>query len=133
MIVIDLPFPPSVNAYWRHLSKGPLAGRTLISEDGRKYRAAVEQAVVLQRVRGVGTARVAVSVEVRAPDRRRRDLDNLGKSLLDALSHAGVWQDDEQIDDLRFWRSERGGGRVIVKIDVLPQAQPELLGDACQS
>lgn len=33
-----LPFPPSVNTYWRAPNKGPLAGRHLISAVGRKYQ-----------------------------------------------------------------------------------------------
>jgi crossover junction endodeoxyribonuclease RusA len=30
-----LPFPPSVNTYWRAPNKGPLKGRHLISEKGQ--------------------------------------------------------------------------------------------------
>ena len=36
-----LPYPPSVNTYWRHPSRGPLAGRHLISQEGRAYREAI--------------------------------------------------------------------------------------------
>lgn len=36
--------------------------------------------------------------------RRRRDIDNLTKCVLDALAHAGVYEDDCQIDDLRVRR-----------------------------
>jgi crossover junction endodeoxyribonuclease RusA len=122
-----LPFPPSVNTYWRHLSKGPLAGRTLLSEDGRKYRKAVEQAVVLQRAGSVGEARLRIDIECRMPDRRRRDVDNVPKAVLDALTHAGFWSDDSQIDDMRVWRSELMEGIVVVSVEVLPAVQPSLL------
>ena len=30
------------------------------------------------------------------PDARRRDIDNYNKALCDALTHAGVWEDDSQ-------------------------------------
>jgi crossover junction endodeoxyribonuclease RusA len=39
------------------------------------------------------------------PDRRRRDLDNLLKAVQDALAHAGVYDDDSQIVDLRIRRA----------------------------
>jgi len=46
MIVIDLPWPPSTNHYWRSPNTGKLAGRTLISKKGRDYRKAVAHAVI---------------------------------------------------------------------------------------
>lgn len=51
------------------------------------------------------------------PDRRIRDLDNIKKALLDSLTHAGVYKDDFQIDDLRVVRREVvKGGYVIVHV-----------------
>jgi crossover junction endodeoxyribonuclease RusA len=41
-----------------------------------------------------------VLVELIMPDNRRRDIDNYQKAALDALAHAGVYQDDCQIDEL---------------------------------
>jgi hypothetical protein len=35
---LTLPFPPSVNTYWRAPNKGPLKGRHMISEAGRRSR-----------------------------------------------------------------------------------------------
>lgn len=40
------------------------------------------------------------------PDRRRRDLDNCLKSLLDALQHGGAYYDDSQIVDLSIKKRE---------------------------
>jgi crossover junction endodeoxyribonuclease RusA len=37
---------------------------------------------------------------LRPPDRRRRDIDNTAKAILDALAGAGVYDDDCQIDRL---------------------------------
>lgn len=111
LIQIALPWPPSTNTYWRHPSRGPLAGRHLISEQGRAYRAAVIG--IAPRLQLAG--RLAVHITVTPPDRRRRDIDNLLKGLLDSLTHAGVWLDDEQIDDLRITRTQAGrAGQVIV-------------------
>lgn len=117
MIQIDLPWPPSVNHYWRTPRSGPLAGRTMISEKGREYRAAVAEQVLLQRAAHRLTERLAVEIQVIEPDRRARDIDNLLKATLDSLTHAGVWMDDQQIDDLRIWRRPGAvGGMVKVQI-----------------
>lgn len=129
-ISMVLPWPPSVNMMWRTPRTGPLAGRTMLSEDGRKYRRAVADAVLEHGRPKIGDARVALDIEVRMPDRRRRDLDNIPKAILDGLTHAGVWTDDNQIDDLRVWRSDRMGGTVVVTITQLPAQQAQLLGAA---
>ena len=129
MVVIELPWPPSVNTMWRTPRTGPLAGRTMLSKEGRDYRKAVEQTVMLQRAGKVGDARVAVDIEVRMPDKRRRDLDNLPKAVLDSLTHVGLWDDDSQIDDLRIWRSDRKGGVVIVRVRELSLPQGCLVED----
>ena len=117
MITLRLPFPPSCNTYWRHIvSHG--RPKTLISEAGRKYQREVADLAFMQIAIGAfPTERLRVDIVAFPPDKRRRDLDNLGKSLLDALTKAGVWTDDAQIDSLHF---ERGdvfkGGKVTVYV-----------------
>ena len=107
-----LPWPPSVNRYYRSPTKGRLAGRHLISEAGRQFRSDAVAAVIEQgRPKQPLSCRLRVNVLVCPPDRRRRDLDNLSKGVLDALTHAGVIEDDSLIDDLRLVRggvSDRG-------------------------
>lgn len=107
----ELPFPPSINHYWRRV--GP---RTLISRGGRRYRAAVALQLAARCVSPL-RGRLSVHVIACPPDRRRRDLDNLQKALLDALQHGGAYYDDAQIDRIEV---ERGsvvcGGKVIVTI-----------------
>lgn len=126
MIQLTLPFPPSVNGYWRSIVMGR-AARVVISEEGRKYRRRVAALVLasgLVRNHGTLTERLRVRIDVYPPDQRARDLDNLNKSLLDALSHACVWQDDEQVDDLRLIRCGKvPSGKVVVSISPINPEQ----------
>jgi crossover junction endodeoxyribonuclease RusA len=67
---------------------------------------------------------VSVEIDVFPPDKRVRDLDNILKPLLDAMTAAGCWHDDSQVANLRVTR--RGvvsGGRVDV---VVQQIEPML-------
>ena len=107
-----LPFPPSTNTYWRSVpGKG-----VLISEKGRQYRSAVQALALSQAWPKFGEKRLRVAIEAWMPDKRRRDLDNLLKATLDALTHAGVWDDDSQIDVLTIERSPTIGGMLKVKV-----------------
>jgi crossover junction endodeoxyribonuclease RusA len=73
--------------------------------------------------RGISTkidCSCAVNIFVYPPDRRRRDLDNFLKSLLDALVYSKVLEDDSLIDDLRIVRKDIVvGGEVLVMIEKL--------------
>ena len=91
MLELDLPYPPSVNHYWRHFR-----GRTVISRNGLRFRDAVRDILLAMQVQPM-SGPLAVHVEVFPPDRRRRDLDNLLKAIGDALEHGGAFHDDSQI------------------------------------
>jgi crossover junction endodeoxyribonuclease RusA len=111
MIELTLPWPPSVNTYWRNFD-----GRMIISAKGREYRETVGDQMILQKAIKHFTGRLCVEIEAWRPDKRRRDLDNLLKATLDALAHAGVYEDDSQIVDLRIYWSEDIGGMLKIKI-----------------
>jgi len=109
--MIELPFPPSVNHYYRHV--GP---RTLISRGGRAYRERVRSILAAKGIKRT-QGPLAVQVDIYPPDNRRRDLDNCLKGLLDALQHAGAYDDDSQIVRLIAEKRERvPGGKTVVRI-----------------
>jgi crossover junction endodeoxyribonuclease RusA len=113
-ILIELPWPPSVNTYWRTYQ-----GRMIISAAGRKYRKDVQDAVMLQKANKHMEGSIKVEIMAMKPDNRKRDLDNLLKATLDSLSHAGVYLDDSQITDLRiFWGGEKGG-KLFISLEQL--------------
>src|SRR5262245_20327232 len=114
---LRLPYPPTVNMYWRYVQ-----GRVLISKAGRQYRENIAAAVVLQRGRRL-TGRLSVGIIVHPPDRRTRDIDNVLKGTLDSLCHAGVYDDDGQIDSLFVSRGEVvTGGLLVVEVE---EIEPE--------
>ena len=119
MIEITLPWPPTANTYWRHPDCGPLVGRHLISSRGRGYRVRVHEEVLEQLHHYPKLAgRLKVTYFCFPPDKRTRDLSNLLKAMDDAISHAGVWVDDGQIDEFRMIRKDvEKPGMVVVVIE----------------
>ena len=114
MMIFSLPWPPSLNTYYRHISRGKLAGRTLLSERGRQYRIDSLAAIYEQNVpTGLYQNRIGITIGACPPDNRKRDLDNLLKSVLDALTHTRVIRDDSDIDDLRIVRGSKVPGGLL--------------------
>lgn len=120
---LTLPWPPSVNTYWRSIVLPKKRHATvLISEQGREYRKTVAWYCSSFTVKNWAEAHraqpMAVQILAYPPDRRARDLDNILKSLLDSLTHAAVFRDDSDIWDLRVTRAcvSAPPGRVMLKI-----------------
>lgn len=76
-------------------------GRTIINPKGVEYFAKIKE-LTREHVEKNGTlnSKLSVFIEVFTPDRLRRDLDNIFKCLLDALTKAGVYADDSLIWEL---------------------------------
>jgi len=108
--MLELPFPPSVNTYYR---RGPHS--TYLSPKGREYKQAVAEIVAAEGV-PIRTGRLYVAIALSSPTKRAFDIDNRIKSVLDAMQDAGVFADDEQIDEINVVRRPQGGGwaRVMV-------------------
>jgi len=85
----------------------------IISAEGRSYRKAVADQVLVQRGAKHYENKLRVVIEAWRPDNR--------KAVLDSLTHAGVWTDDGLITDLRiYWAPSVGG---MLKIHVQEVAQ----------
>ena len=110
-IEYDFPYPPSVNHYWGIHGKIRFVGKA-----GLAFRQHVK-IVCSKRTQSLYNARLSVKVYLYPPDNRKRDLDNFaGKSLFDALEHAGVYENDSQIDELYIKRCEivKGGACKVI-------------------
>jgi len=101
-IELTLPWPPTVNHIWKRSNKG-----MYLTPKGRQYyKDAVAQ--ILDQVHPeLLTQRLSVTIDLYPPSRHKWDIDNRTKCVLDAISRAGIWEDDEQVDRLIVERHER--------------------------
>ena len=112
MLNLFLPYPPSVNTYWNFNGS-----RRFLTPKANQFKAKVFEAFILSEHKGFKAHRVSLTVHLYPPDKRVRDIDNVAKPLLDALTQAGVFDDDSQVDRLLIVRKEQqkgGGCRVVV-------------------
>ena len=117
-MTFDLPFPPTVNTYWRH---DPKTRRTLLSRKGRAFK---QEAVLAVRSQMLGLFPLDdpadVTITLHPPDKRKRDADNYGKAVMDALVDAGVLEDDnsEYVRSITVrWDEQRKGGECSVAVE----------------
>ena len=108
MVLLDLPLPPSLNRLWR-------------SNRGRVHRAPrylswLKAAGWEQRPARIDGP-VRISIAAGRPDRRKRDIDNLLKAVLDLVTKHGVIQDDAQVVSLTSsWSEDVAGGRITIEV-----------------
>ncbi len=100
-IPLYLPYPLSVNRYWRHTPKG-----TFISVDGLQFKMAVH-AEYLYRIKPIGNdiaLTVIIHPKLTAKGESSKiliDLDNGLKSILDSLIGI-VYHDDKQVKQINI-------------------------------
>lgn len=105
-----LPLPPSVNALY---GSAPNGQKYLLPEQ-RQFRSAVI-GIVRGVMRGPDViaepmaGRLSLAVTLYFANRRRTDIGNREKALSDALTHAGAFFDDSQIDEYHAIRVLRPG------------------------
>lgn len=114
MISFVLPFPPSVNTYYR---RG--AHAMYMSKAGRKFKTEVADIVSQSKQNKLGSARICVNMVIWPRDRRKFDIDNRIKSVLDSLQDAGLFDCDSQVDELTVVRGNKivpgGCVKVVIK------------------
>ena len=95
-----LPLPPTINHYYKQRRNG---GR-YIGEEGVLFRQQVK--IITAAGPHFGDSRLNLEIVLHFKTRARNDLSNRIKSLEDALMHAGLFNDDEQIDILTVRRGD---------------------------
>jgi crossover junction endodeoxyribonuclease RusA len=119
---LELPWPPGVNHY-------KTVGRLTKTRKGKLYQARINTLATRRfyhevwaiwknsGLEGLGKSRLSMYVQLFPGDLRKRDIDGPLKCLLDSMQHAGVYEDDNQIDSLLITRLHPvDGGRVTVLI-----------------
>jgi crossover junction endodeoxyribonuclease RusA len=113
MLQFNLPYPPSINHYY-----GRRGNRTFVKPQGIAYRALI-LSTLWQCIghdekwhKSPMDGDLMVEIIIYPPDKRKRDMDNIKKALFDALQHAGLYKDDNQICDdhtIRINKVVKGG------------------------
>lgn len=120
-----LPYPPTANHLkipvgFKKIVNGipKCLARMILAPKGRKYYKDV--ALIMSLMKQLDPP-YQVLIEVHVPDLRTRDLGNVEKASMDALSKAGVLIDDGKIDDIRMIRfpPDRPHGKLVIKIKEL--------------
>jgi Holliday junction resolvase RusA-like endonuclease len=105
--------PPSINRIWR-VDRG---GRPHKSDEYRKWLMASGLEANAQVRRRKISGPYKLSVQIARPDKRRRDLDNIGfKAISDLLVQIGVIEDDSLCEMLSARWVTNGSG-VSVRIE----------------
>lgn len=114
MIKINLPYPPTVNHYWGQRGK-----IRFLTAKARQFRDDVITEVVSNKLDNNLACDLEMWVELTPPDRRKRDIDNTLKPILDALEHANVYTNDVLIKKLHVVKKDFDGkdnAKSVIKI-----------------
>ena len=115
-MTLTLPYPPSANTYWRRNGR-----RYFIAAAGVAFRTEVVARCLASGAKPL-SGHVEMTLTLVPGDRRRRDIDNTLKPLLDALTHGGAWTDDSQVKRLivAMAAPEPKQGRCVVTLAEMP-------------
>lgn len=109
---VDLPYPVSVNNVWLRSHKG-----MYLNPKVDKYRKEVWANVYHKQK--FNNAKLRLEVKMYPPN-DRCDIDNILKTLLDALQHAGTFSNDCQVHQLYVEKLEKKeGGLLEIKLSSL--------------
>lgn len=121
---LTVPFPPTLNHNVARNGKRYFRDKnyeTFIELVGYEWRRVRPRIWNPQR-------RYAVDIRLFYDTKRRYDVDNRVKPLLDAFTKAGVWQDDSQVDEIRVVRGAIDKANPRSEIAIIPlevEEEPE--------
>ena len=121
MIELILPWPPTVNHYKKvgaliTTKKGKLYQKRVNTNETKLFYYQVwlniKAWIAKNRMKTPLDSMISMELYLYPPDKRKRDIDNVVKPMLDSLVKGGLIQDDSQINRL-----------LIVRCDIVKQGQ----------
>lgn len=103
---LKLPWPPTNNTLFSVVN-----GRKIKSKKGRSFTEAVINQITKANQQFNLSGKLKIKIVANPPDLRKRDLDNLLKAPLDALTQSGVIADDSMFRSMSidFGEKVQGG------------------------
>ncbi|MEI9787110.1 RusA family crossover junction endodeoxyribonuclease [Moellerella wisconsensis] len=103
---LKLPWPPTNNTLFSVVN-----GRKIKSKKGREFTEAVINQITKANQQFNLSGKLKIKIVANPPDLRKRDLDNLLKAPLDALTQSGVIADDSMFRSMSidFGEKVQGG------------------------
>ena len=115
-----LPYPPTVNHYHQPVLQGR-GVRIIKGAKARAYQADAVAAIVSAGIDAEGIdGPVRITITLNPPTLARYDVDGRPKGILDAITAAGFWIDDSQVQSMTVEKGEKvKGGNAVVKVWVI--------------
>ena len=115
-----LPWPPTVNHYHQPVRQGR-GVRIIKGAKARAYQAVAVAAIVSAGLDAKGIdGPVRITITLNPPTLARYDVDGRPKGILDALTDAGFWLDDSQVQSMTVEKGEKvKGGNALIKVYLL--------------
>lgn len=109
---LKLPWPPTNNTLFSVVN-----GRKIKSKKGRIFTEAVINQITKANQQFNLSGKLKIKIVANPPDLRKRDLDNLLKAPLDALTQSGVIADDSMFKSIKIgWGEKVKGGSLDITI-----------------
>ena len=114
-VKLTLPFPPTLNH-----NVGRNGARYYKNDDYRRFQRHVGWLWLKAKPpKWNPSARYAVAIELIYDSKRRYDVDNRVKPILDTFTKVGVWRDDVQVDMIAVFRGELDKARPRANVTIV--------------
>jgi len=120
---LSLPTPPSINNYYGHHCKFNHAS-IYIKSEGKEYRKKVLDYVISNNLQLRANTLLELEIFFTPKSAHKQDVDNILKCLLDALTHAEVYDDDSLIYKLTITKTPPSKEDAGIFLKILPYEIP---------